>query len=109
MALALGVQSGAIEKNPQLALRSRLAQYFQLLVRAIILAGKAEQFEQKRPALAVRRIVPQLRAQGLDGIRQMAGTVKFLWSHHAPTKWKGSRRAPELSCSAEGLPSRKLL
>src|SRR5579864_4598117 len=62
LALALRVQSAAIDQHADLALRPSLGEYLELLVGAFVLSREAEQFKKKSAAAHVGRIVPQFCA-----------------------------------------------
>ena len=86
-------ETSRAESSPRAARRNRaphpspaslaaLGQNAQLLLRAIVLAGKAEQLEQKSAAAGIRRVVAEMRRQRLSASRTFP-----------------RRKVPSLSCA----------
>ena len=48
-----------------------------MLLRAVKIAGEAEEFKKKSPAASIRRIVAQFGANRLNGRLELSGLIKF--------------------------------
>src|SRR5450759_3716171 len=77
----LGVQRAGVQQRSQLSVLAALRQDVELLLGPVVGSGKAQQFEQKRAALDVARVVPKLRAQRLHGLVELAGLKQLSGSH----------------------------
>jgi hypothetical protein len=75
------MQGRVVQDRAQLSLLIGLSKYIQLFFCAIVLAGKAEQFEEKSAALSVGRVVPNLGIQRLHCFLQFAGLEKLFGRH----------------------------
>src|SRR5690348_14135311 len=63
-------------------LLARIGKNVQLLLRAVVLTGKAQQFEQKSAAPGVQWLLAQLLAKRLDGWLQLSSTIKRQGIHN---------------------------
>ena len=75
LALQFGLDGGAIDQGPHFRLGTLLRQNVELLQRPLVLSGEREQFEQEGPALGIRRIVAEFRADCLHRLLEAAGTI----------------------------------
>src|SRR6185437_4122464 len=74
--LALRMESAAIKHCPRRRLGTAIGKYVELLFGAPVLPGKAQKLEKKSTALGVERLFLQLVAKRVDGLLQVARTVK---------------------------------
>ena len=81
VAHAIGVQRRPVEQRAGGGIRTLSRQHIQVFLGAVIVAGETEQFEEKRSAARVRRIVAQLSAERLDCRRELSGVVEFSGCH----------------------------
>ena len=73
-----GVQRAVIEQRAHLGFLAALTDDVEMFLGAIVLAGEAEELEEKRAALGVGGIVPELGAQRLDRFVELAGLQEEL-------------------------------
>ena len=81
----LRVERAAIEQGAGCGICSRAGKHFQLLLGTVVLPGKQQKLEQKRPALGVERVLSQLIAKRRDRLPQSSIAIEFLRSHFFPS------------------------
>src|ERR1019366_2994447 len=99
---ALRVQRAGVQQRSQLSVFAALCQHLQLLFGPVVGSRKTQQFEPKRAALDVARVVPKLRAQRLHGLVELAGLKQLSGSHDVPQWVCGLRRTLRLQVVLRG-------
>jgi hypothetical protein len=67
-----GVERAPIEERAHLGFLAPMREHVELLLRAVVLAGEAQQLEKERAPLGICRIIAQLRPESLDGLVQLS-------------------------------------
>jgi len=70
------VQSGAIEQGSGGGFRIRVGKNVEVLLRAVVFSGEAEELEQKSAALGAARRLIALHPTRFDGRMQLPGPVQ---------------------------------
>jgi hypothetical protein len=76
-----GVQRGVIQSGAQLGFLAALRQDSQLLLRAVVLPGEAEEFKKKRAAPGIGRVIAEVRRQGGLRVAHLAGIEQLFRRH----------------------------
>ena len=80
------MEGAVIQERTHLRFLASLADDVELLLSAIVLAGKAEQLEEEGATTNVGRVVAELGTQRVDRFVELAGLQKIAWCHDGTRK-----------------------
>ena len=75
------MQGRVVQHRAHFGFGAALGQNAQLLLRAVVLPGEAEELEKKRPQRDIRRVVAEKGAEGFLRFPDLPGIEKFLGFH----------------------------
>src|SRR5262249_49410833 len=87
-----GVEQLAVTLNRGIALHLAVVDDFNLFARAVQVASKSQQLEQKQPAAVIGRLVLDFLKLGLNGLLQAAGFEKVVGGHEMSLDWGKRKR-----------------